>query len=107
MFTRVVAIQVRTGKSRELSRVIQDQILPILREEPGFVDEIVLHSNMEANQILALSFWETEQDAERYTHEQFPRINKLISHLVENAPVSRTFTVDIFSSHNIVGGVAA
>jgi heme-degrading monooxygenase HmoA len=87
--------------------VIQDKILPILQEEPGFVDVIVLQSNTEANQMLALSFWETEQDAERYTQEQFPRINKLISHLVENAPVSRTFTVDIFSSRNIIGGIAA
>jgi heme-degrading monooxygenase HmoA len=105
MFTRVVAVQVKTGKAREFSQVIQDKILPILQEEPGFVDVIVLQSNTEANQMLALNFWETEQDAERYTQEQFPRINKL--HLVENAPVSRTFTVDIFSSRNIIGGIAA
>jgi hypothetical protein len=71
------------------------------------MDEILLVSDTEPDQILALSFWKSEQDAERYTHEQYPRINELISHLVESAPVSRTFNVDTFTSHNITAGKAA
>ena len=71
------------------------------------VDEILLVSDTEPDQILALSFWQSQQDAERYTHEQYPRINELISHLVESPPVSRTFNVDIFTSHKITRGKAA
>jgi len=43
----------------------------------------------------------------RYTHEQFPRVNELIAHLIESAPVSRTFIVDAFSSHGVVAGEKA
>ena len=103
MFTRVVAVRTKPGKARDLSKTIHDKILPILEDQPGFVDEILLVSDAEPDQILALSFWRSQQDAERYTHEQFPRINELISHLVESAPVSRTFNVDTFTSHNIPG----
>ena len=95
MFTRVVAVYAKPGKVRELSKTIHDKVLPILEDQPGFVDEILLVSDTAPDQILALSFWESQQDAERYTHEQYPRINEFISHLVENAPVSRTFKVDI------------
>jgi heme-degrading monooxygenase HmoA len=107
MFTRVVAINTKPRKVLELSKTIHAKILPILEAQPGFVDEIVLVSDTVADQILALSFWETQQDAERYTHEQYARINELISHLVESAPVSRTFNVDIFVSHKIPAGKAA
>jgi len=107
MFSRVVAVKTKPGKARELAKTIHDKIFPILENQPGFVDEILLLSDTEPDQILALSFWKSPQDAERYTHEQYPRINDLISRLVESAPVSRTFNVDTFTSHNIAAGKAA
>jgi heme-degrading monooxygenase HmoA len=107
MFTRVVAVRTKPGKAKEFVKTIHDKILPILEDQPGFVDEILLVSSTEPDQILALSFWRSEQDAERYTHEEYPRINGLISHLVESTPVSRTFHVDIFISHKIRAGRAA
>ena len=67
----------------------------------------VVISDTEPDQILALSFWNNQEDAERYTHEQFPKVNELISHLVESAPVSRAFTVDAFSSHKVRAGKEA
>ena len=109
MFGRVIAVNTKEGKARQLAKTIQEQILPVLKSQPGFVDEIVLISDTDPDQVMALSFWESQQDAERYTHEQYPRINALISHLhlVSSAPVSRTFNVDAFSSHNIRAGKAA
>src|ERR1700737_796620 len=103
MFTRVVAVMTKPGKVRELSKTIHDKILPILEDQQGFVDEILLVSDTEPDQILSLSFWKSQQDAERNSHEQSPRKNELISHLVESAPVPKTFNVDTFPSHNIPG----
>jgi quinol monooxygenase YgiN len=107
MFTRVVAVNTKPGRVSELSKTIHDKVLPILEDQPGFMDAILLVSDTEPDQLLALSFWKSQEDAERYTHEHYPRVNKLISHLVESAPVSRTFNVDIFISHNVAGGKAA
>ena len=96
MFTRIVELTAKTGKQRQLTRVVDDKVVPILKNQTGFVDEIVLISDTDRDQVLALSFWESQDDAARYTHEQYPRINELISHLVSSAPVSRTFNVDAF-----------
>jgi len=85
MFSRVVAVRTKPEKARQFAKTIQDKVLPILEEQPGFVDEIILVSDTDPDEILALSFWESQQDAERYTHEQYPRINELISHLVDSA----------------------
>jgi heme-degrading monooxygenase HmoA len=85
MFTRVVAVRTRSGKAREFAKTIQDRIVPMLEDQQGFVEEILLVSDTEPDEILALSFWESQQDAERYIDEQCPRIEELISHLVESA----------------------
>jgi heme-degrading monooxygenase HmoA len=85
MFARVVAVSTKPGKAREFTETIHDKIVPMLEDQPGFVNEILLVSDTEPDQILALSFWESQEDAERYAHEQCPRIDDLISHLVESA----------------------
>jgi len=85
MVARVVAVRTKSGKAREFAKTIHDRIIPMLEDQQGFVDEILLVSDTEPDQMLALSFWENQQDAERYSHEQCPRINELISHLVERA----------------------
>ncbi len=107
MFTRVVEVKAKPGKARELAKTIHDKALPILKEQSGFVDELLLVSDAEPDQILALSFWEEQQHAERYNREQYPKINQLISPLVETAPVVRTFNVDTSTRHKIAAGKAA
>jgi hypothetical protein len=39
MFTRIVEITSKSGKACELCNTIDDQILPILKRQDGFVDE--------------------------------------------------------------------
>jgi heme-degrading monooxygenase HmoA len=107
MFTRVVEITTKAGKSHDLANIINEKILPILRQQPGFLDETVLTSDMESNRVLALSFWKTKEDAERYNKEHFSKINDMISHLVETTPVVRTFNVHTSTPHKIAAGKAA
>jgi heme-degrading monooxygenase HmoA len=68
-----VVVRTKEGKAKQLAKTIQDKILPILEGQPGFVDEVVLISDTEPHQILALSFWNKQEDADLYTHEQFPK----------------------------------
>ena len=79
MFTRVVELVSKQGKARELSSTINDKIVPILKKQPGFADEIVLVADADSNRVLALSFWKTREDAERYQREQYNSFAKLCS----------------------------
>src|SRR6266705_3484707 len=65
MFTRVVEIRTKAGKARDFSTTLNEKVLPLLRKQPGFIDEITLVSRAQPERILALSFWTNEQDAER------------------------------------------
>jgi heme-degrading monooxygenase HmoA len=107
MFTRVVEITSKPGKARELSRTISDKVLTILKNQPGFVDEILLMSADSQDRLLALSFWNTSEDAQKYNREQFPKVTELMKNLIEGQPQVRTYNVDQSTVHNIGARKAA
>ena len=107
MFTRVVELTSKPRKSRELSSLINDKIVPILKKQAGFVDEIVLVSDADSDRVLALSFWKTREDAERYQREQYNSVRETMQSVLEAEPVVRTFEVHTSTGHKIVSGKAA
>src|SRR5690349_6901710 len=107
MFTRVVEVNTKSGKATELTTIINDKVLPILKIQVGFVDETVLASDTDPNRVLALSFWNTREDAERYNREQYPAVHEMVRHLLETEPNIRTFDVHTSTGHKIAAGKAA
>ena len=107
MFTRVVELTSKSGKARELCNTIDDKVLPILKRQTGFVDETTIVSDTEPDRVLALSFWNTREDVQRYEREQFDAVHKTLRHILETAPVVRTFAVHTSTTHRIAAGKAA
>jgi quinol monooxygenase YgiN len=107
MFTRVVEIDTKPGKSHELANAINEKVLPILRQQTGFLDETVLTSDMESNLVVAVSYWKSKDDAERYEREHYNRIKEILSNLMETSPTVRTFNVHTSTPHKIAAGRAA
>ena len=107
MFTRVVEIRTKPGKATDFSTTLNEKVLPLLRKQPGFIDEITLVSRAQPERILALSFWTNEQDAERYHQEQFPTVDEILRPLLETPPNIEAFNVDLSTTHNISKGKAA
>ena len=107
MFTRVVEVSSKPGKSHEVANAINEKVLPILRQQAGFIDETVLTSETEPNRVMALSFWKTKEDADRYQREQFAKVTEILSHQIESPPVVRTFNVHTSTPHKIAAGKAA
>ena len=62
MFTRIVELTAKNGKQRELTRVVDDKVVPILKKQTGFVDEIVLNSDTEPERVVSVSFWKRRED---------------------------------------------
>jgi hypothetical protein len=56
---------------------------------------------------LALSFWRTKEDAERYQREHYAKVTEILSNLMECPPAVRTFNVQTSTPHKIAAGKAA
>jgi quinol monooxygenase YgiN len=107
MFTRIVEITSKAGKARDLTRTVSEKVLTILRNQPGFMDEITLVSDEDPNRILAISFWKSKDHADAYQRDQFNRVTDTISNLLEGTPQVRTFEVETSTVHKIASGKAA
>ena len=107
MFTRIVELTTKAGKAKELTRTINDKVLAILRTQPGFVDEVTLISDQNPDRVLAMSFWDSREDAERYNREAFPKVNEIIRASIEGSPKVQTFEVEQSTAHKIAAGKAA
>ncbi len=107
MFTRAVELSSKSGKSNELANTINEKVVPILKKQRGFVDEVILVSDAERDRVLALSFWNTREDAEQYHREQYPKIQDTLKPLLDVEPAIRTFEVHTSMGYKIVAGKAA
>lgn len=107
MFTRIVDCTVKPEKREEFKHKMTNEVLPILQKQAGFVDEIILISDTEPERTVALSFWKTKGDAERYHRETFARISDLLRPVLLSDPQIRTFNVEHSTTHKIAASRAA
>lgn len=107
MFARVIDIKTKPGEATQLCHTIHQKVLTFLQSAQGFVDELVLVNEAEADHVIALSLWKTPQDAERFSHEHYPKIKEMIQHHVHAAPKVHMFRVDSSTAHKIAAGKSA
>ncbi len=101
MFARVVDLNCKPEKVGELRTRLDQDILPLLRKQKGFVDELVLNSDQETGHVLAISLWNTREDAERYQRDLYSKIAEQLRPAINGEPLVRTFNVDLSTPHKI------
>jgi len=69
MYTRNVSMKLKANSAQEFTRTIENEVIPVLRKQKGFKDEITLVAP-ERNDALAISFWDKKEDAEAYNREK-------------------------------------
>lgn len=107
MFARVIDIKTKPGKATELCHTIHAKVLSFLKSTSGFVDELVLVNEKEADHVLALSLWKTAADADKFSKEHFLQIKEMIQQHVHATPVVHMYSVDSSTAHQIAAGKTA
>ncbi|MFY9554198.1 MAG: hypothetical protein WAV20_05195 [Blastocatellia bacterium] len=100
MFTRNVTMKLKANTAPEFNRLIDNEILPLLRKQPGFRDEITFVSP-ERSEALAISFWETKENCENYNRNGYPEILKIVTKVVEGTPKVETFELSTSTLHKL------
>jgi hypothetical protein len=90
MFGRQVTLKLKANSATELTRIVNDEIIPILRKQKGFRDETTLLAP-ERSEAIANSFWDSKEDAEAYSRTAYPEVLKTLSNVIEGTPVIKSF----------------
>jgi len=90
MFGRQVTLKLKANSATELTRLIDNEIIPMLRKQKGFRGEttFIAPERLEA---VANSFWDTKEDAEAYNRAGYPDVLKTLSSVLDGTPTVKTF----------------
>jgi hypothetical protein len=105
MFARHVSIKLKANSAPEFNRIIESEILPLLRKQKGFRDEITFVAP-ERSLALAISLWDTKGDAEAYNRAGYTEVLKGLSKVVEGTPKVETFEVANSTFHKVAAKTA-
>ena len=106
MFARKLTMQLKPNTSAEFTKTLESQVIPTLRKQKGFRDELVF-IGPNANEAFAISLWDAKENAEVYGRDFYPEIAKTLSRVVEGTPQIHTYEVLISTVHTSAVGVRA
>jgi hypothetical protein len=104
MFARRVSMQLKPNTSEQLTQKLEMEIIPMLRKQRGFQDEISFVATGGAK-AFGISLWDKAENAETYGRETYPEIVKMLAMFVEGTPHVDTYEVSNSTFHKIGAAV--
>src|ERR1051325_3426162 len=105
MYARIVNMKLKRDAQTEFTKVCESDVLPMLRKQNGFRDEISLLAS-ERSEVTGISFWNMRENAEEYNRLKYPEVLKSLSKVIEGTPEVKTFEVSNSTFHKIAAGQA-
>ena len=90
MFGRLVTMKLEANSLVELPRIMENEVLPLLRKQKGLCDEISFVSP-ERSVAVSVSLWDTKEDAEAYNLAGYQEVLKTLARVLEGTPTVATF----------------
>jgi hypothetical protein len=106
MFARNIALRLKPNTLAEFTRTLDSEVIPMLRKQKGFQDEITF-CNLGGMDIIAISLWDTKEHAEAYNTAGYPEVLKSLNKVLDGSPSVRVSDVISSTLHKTAVGVAA
>lgn len=100
MYARNVTLHLKANQAAEFTRTLEKDVLPMLRKQAGFKDEITFLAT-DGNEALAISLWEKKENAEAYGRDTYPAVLQTLERVVEGTPEVDSYEVSNSTFHKI------
>jgi hypothetical protein len=105
MFARRVYLHLKPNSVVELTQKLDKEIIPLLRKQKGFQDEITFVSQT-GKEAFGISLWDNAENAEAYSRGAYPEVTKILASVVEGTAQLETFKVSNSTFHKIAAATA-
>ncbi len=106
MFARTVSLRLKPNTMSEFTRTFAKEVIPILRKQSGFQDEITF-AVPEGLDVVAISLWDTKEHAEAYNAAGYPKVLKILNTVLDSTPKVQVSNVISSTIHTAAGVKAA
>jgi hypothetical protein len=100
MYARNVTLHLKADKAAEFTRTLENDVLPVLRKQTGFKDEITFLAT-KGNEAVAISLWDKKENAEAYSRDTYPAVLRTLERVVEGTPEVDSYEVSNSTFHKI------
>ncbi|MGH7549102.1 MAG: hypothetical protein ACREMM_13170 [Gemmatimonadales bacterium] len=100
MYAREVSMHLKANARNEFTKTIEKDILPLLRKQTGFTDELTFLA-ADGQDAVAISLWDRKENAEAYSRDTYPRVLKDLARVVEGTPEVHAYEVANSTFHKI------
>ena len=100
MYVRIVTMNLKAGERPAYTRVIDEEVIPLLRSFTGFKDQISVVSADE-KEVIGINFWERREEAEEYNRTGFPRALRLLEKCTQGKPTVKEYEVTNSTVHAV------
>jgi quinol monooxygenase YgiN len=94
VYVRTLTLQLLPGEDETLRDRLQEELLPALRRQAGFVDYLGMFAADDPDLYVAMMFWETRAHAEQYAHSAHPQMIARLRALLAAPAEVNDFEVD-------------
>ena len=106
MFARNVSFHLKSNMLSDYTRTFDKDILPLLRKQNGFKDEITF-SGPGGIDVTAISLWDSKASSDTYNTNTYPEVLKTMARFIEGTPKVQTSDVVNSTFHKIAVHAAA
>jgi len=98
-FARNVQFTVRNGKIDEFNRLMNTEVVPILKTEKGFREDLTL---LRGTTCMSVSVWDDRACAETYNTKTYPEVLKRLNPVLEGTPRVDIYETVLSTMPNVV-----
>jgi quinol monooxygenase YgiN len=107
MFARILEIAPKLEKKDELIKTVRQEILPILKEQPGFLELLPFVPENVNEKYIAITLWSEKHVAEKYVKEVFPKVEQILKPFLTAPVMFRMYTVETTLCQHLVEALTA
>jgi len=106
MFARKLSLQLKPNSETLFTEKMKSGVLPLLRRQSGFKDEMTLVSQ-DGTRAIQFSLWDRRESAETYVRDTHPQVERLLAPMVEGSPKFGSYNVVHSTFHEVAATVPA
>ena len=92
---RSVRFDLAKNKTDEFHTLFKNEVLPMLKKQDGFKNELLLVEN---DHVLAISLWNNADSAAKYETATYPQMDRTLRPVMAGQPTVETFQYDALST---------
>jgi len=100
MFSRILNMTLKPNHEAELTKIVEGEIIPLLKQQVGFKDEIFFVTS-DGTEAFGISLWDRKESADSYSEKGYPKVLQALTSVLNGTPRIKTCNVISSTFHQV------